>query len=454
MAVTLIRARSAFADSHPRTSSGRRLFLLGALWPAAYRILTANWQRWRGTHALLLTAALIDCGFRAAAQSSPQDYPQWRGHNRDGSASTFSEPKVWPEKLTRRWKVEVGEGYATPLIIAGTVYSFTRRNGNEVMMALNAADGHILWQTSYAAPYKMGDPAKAHGPGPKATPLYHNGKLYTLGISGIVSAFDAASGKLMWQKPAPAEHPFFGAASSPVGDKDLVIFHPGNYDPLTAFDANTGDVRWTAKGDGMYASPMIVELGGIRQVVSMGQPNIVGVAAADGSSLWQHPWGGEGGGMQAITPIIYDGTIIVSSYHAGVTALRPTRRNGKWVVDVVWETKDVSLFLSNPVLIGGTLFGLSEKASGQFFALDAKSGKVLWLGKPRQATNTAVVKAGDLLFLLNDDAELIVARANRIGFEPLKTYTVADSATWAQPAISGNRVVVKDVSSMALGTLN
>jgi outer membrane protein assembly factor BamB len=417
-------------------------------------IATASWERWSGTHPLLLAAALIECGCIAAAQTSPQDYPQWRGHNRDGSASAFSEPKVWPEKLTRRWKVEVGEGYATPLIIGGTVYSFTRRGGAETMIALNAADGHILWQTSYAAPYKMGAPAKAHGPGPKATPLCQNGKLYTLGISGIVSAFDAASGKLAWQKPAPAEHPFFGAASSPVGDKDLVIFHPGNYGPLTAFDAITGAVRWTAKGDGMYASPMIVELGGIRQVVSMGQQNIVGVAAADGSSLWQYPWAGEGGGMQAITPVIYDGTIIVSSYHAGVTALRPARRGGKWVVDVVWETKELSLFLSNPVLIGGTLFGLSEKASGQFFALDAATGKVLWLGKPRQATNTAVAKAGNLLFLLNDDARLIVARANRTGFEPLKTYTVADSETWAQPAISGNRVVVKDMSSLALWTLN
>jgi outer membrane protein assembly factor BamB len=416
--------------------------------------LTISWRRWRGTSALLLAAALIGCGGSAAAQTSPQDYPQWRGHDRDGSASAFSKPRVWPEKLTRRWKVEVGEGYATPLIIGGTIYSFTRRNDNEVMIALNAADGHILWQTSYAAAYKMGDPAKAHGPGPKATPLYHNGKLYTLGISGIVSAFDAASGKLVWQKPAPAEHPFFGAASSPVGDKDLVIFHPGNYGPLTAFDAITGAVRWTAKGDGMYASPMIVELGGIRQIVSMGQQNIVGVAAGDGSSLWQYPWAGEGGGMQAITPVIYGGTIIVSSYHAGVTALRPDRRGGKWVVDVVWETKDVSLFLSNPVLIGGTLFGLSEKAGGQFFALDSATGKVLWLGKPRQATNVAVVKAGDLLFLLNEAAELIVARANRTGFEPLKTYTVADSATWAQPAISGNRVIVKDVSSLALWALN
>jgi hypothetical protein len=87
---------------------------------------------------------------------------------------------------------------------------------------------------------------------------------------------------------------------------------PHNSGPLIAFDAITGAVTWTAKGDGMYASPMIVELGGIRQIVSIGQQNIVGVAAADGTSLWQYPWAGEGGGMQAITPVIYGGTIIVS----------------------------------------------------------------------------------------------------------------------------------------------
>jgi hypothetical protein len=133
----------------------------------------------------------------------------------------------------------------------------------------------------------------------------------------------------------------------------------------------------------------------------------------------------------------------------GVTALKPSKH-----VEVVWHTDDVSLFLSNPVLIGDTLYGLSEKASGQFFALDAKSGKVLWLGKPREATNTAVVKAGELLFLLNDSGELIVAKSSRTAFEPIKTYTVADSATWAQPAISGNRIFVKDVSSLTLWTPN
>jgi outer membrane protein assembly factor BamB len=396
-------------------------------------------------------ATLIACASIAAAQNSPQDYPQWRGQNRDGSASAFAEPKVWPEKLTRRWKVDVGEGYATPLVIGNTVYSFTRQSADEVMTALDAETGKTIWQTRYPAPYVIGDPTKAHGSGPKATPLFHDGKLFTLGISGVVSAFDAASGKLLWQKPGPAEQPYFGTASSPVADKDLVIFHSDGI-PLTAFDANTGSVRWTTKLNGMFASPMIVELGGVRQVVSMAEESVAGVAVADGTILWQYPWKNEG--MLAITPIVYGDTIIVSSYHCGVTALRPARRDGKWAVDVVWQTKEVSMFLSNGVLIGDTLFGLADKASGQYFALDAKTGKVLWLGKPRQANNTGVVKAGELLFLLNDDGELIVAKNNRAAFEPLKTYTVADSATWAQPAISGNRIFVKDVSSLALWTLN
>jgi outer membrane protein assembly factor BamB len=396
-------------------------------------------------------AAVIAGAFIAAAQSLPQDYPQWLGQNRDGSASAFAEPKVWPEKLIRRWKVVVGEGYATPLVIGNTVYSFTRQNGDEVMTALNAETGKTIWQTNYPAPYVIGDPTKAHGSGPKATPLFYDGKLFTLGISGVVSAFDAGNGKLLWQKPAPPEQPYFGTASSPVADKDLVIFHSDGF-PMTAFDAKTGNVKWTARLNGMFASPMIVEFGGVRQVVSMAEESVVGVAVADGTILWQYPWKNEG--MLAITPIVYGDTIIVSSYHCGVTALKPTSRDGKWAVDVVWQTKDVSMFLSNGVLIGDTLFGLADKASGQYFALDAKTGKVLWLGKPRQATNTAVVKAGNLLFLLNDDGELIVAKNNRTAFEPLKTYTVADSATWAQPAISGNRIFVKDVSSLALWTLN
>src|SRR5438552_238125 len=239
------------------------------------------------------------------------------------------------------------------------------------MTALDAGTGKELWRTSYPALYAPATPAAAHGVGPKATPLFHNGKLYTLGITGIVSAFDAATGKLAWQTPAAREHPSYGTAVSPVADENLVIVHPGNHGPLTAFDANTGAVKWTAGNNrGAYASPMIVELSGVRQVVTMTQGSVLGVSLSDGARLWEYPWLSRST-ASAITPIVYDGTLIVGGEGMGVTALKPARRGDKWIVDVVWETKDVSLFLSNPVVIGDTLFGLSEKKRGQFFALDA-----------------------------------------------------------------------------------
>jgi outer membrane protein assembly factor BamB len=400
--------------------------------------------------ALIAGIALIKGA--AFAQNSPQDYPQWRGPNRDGGAGDFSAPKSWPEKLTRKWKVAVGEGYATPIVIGETVYAFTRSGGDEVMAAFNISDGKLRWRTPYPAPYSVSDATAAHGAGPKATPLFYQGKLFTLGVSGIVSAFDAAGGKLLWQKPAPKEHPYFGTAVSPLGADGMVILHPGNYGPLTAFDANTGAVKWTAEGESTWASPVVVELEGVRQVVTMTGRSVIGVSVSEGAPLWQFPWK-PARTPSAITPLQCGDMVIVASQGNPVAALKPSRRNGKWTVDVVWEAKEISLFLSNPVIVRDTLFGLSERSGGQFFALDAKTGKTLWLGQRREATNTAVVKAGDLLFLLNDDAELIVAKGDRESFKALARYKVADSATWAQPALTGNRIFIKDVSTLALWTL-
>jgi outer membrane protein assembly factor BamB len=404
---------------------------------------------WASARLLLLAAVLSALTSHSAAQSSSLDYPQWRGQNRDGAASAFIEPKSWPDNLTRRWRVDVGEGYATPIIVGDMVYVFARHESNEVLMALDAETGKVRWQSGYLAPFTPSAAIVAHGAGPKATPLFHNGRLYTLGISGIFSAFEAARGTLLWQTLEPAEHPYFSAASSPAADGGLVFAHPGNYDPLTAFNTDTGEVTWRSSGGGFFASPILVDLSGTRQVVTVLPDRIMGVSITDGALLWEHPWNASGG---STTPIQHGDTIIVSGMNAGMTAIRPRLRETRWLVETIWETKEVSLYVSDAVVIGDTVFGLSHRASGQFFAVDATNGTLLWLGQPREAANTAIVKAGDLLFLLNDDAELIVARANRTIFEPLKRYTVADSPTWAQPMISGNRMFIRDLRTLSLWT--
>ena len=396
-------------------------------------------------------ATVIAVATTAAGQDAAQDYPQWRGRRSDGSASAFIAPSAWPDSLTRRWRIDVGEGYATPLVIGDTVYIFARRDGNEVISSIDVSTGVERWRSAYPLPYTPSGPTVAHGSGPKATPLFHEGKLFTLGISGVLSAFDAKTGKRLWQTSAPAEVPFYSAAASPVGAQGIVIVHAGNYEPLTAFDVNTGAIKWRAGAGGFFMSPLIVTLGGVPQVVSVTQQDVIGVSLDNGAVLWTQTWAG--GGMGGTMPIVYRDTILVGAGN-GLMAFRPSLRDGAWVAETLWQTNDVGFYLSNPVVVGETLYGLSTRDRGQYFAIDAKTGKVLWLGAPRQATNTAVVKADDLLFLLNDNAELIVARASRTAFEPLKRYTVADSATWAQPAISGKRIFVKDVNSLTLWSVD
>ena len=390
------------------------------------------------------------------AQSTGPDWPQWRGPNRDGTLAVFTAPKAWPEALTRKWKIEVGTGYATPIVVGNRVYAFTRQQDNEVMRALDAGSGRVVWETTYSAPFQMNSATARHGPGPKSTPTFANGLLFTLGMSGIVTAFDAATGKQVWQKPAPPVEPTYHTAQSPLVDRGLVIVHVGgnNQGALTAFDAATGAVKWAWNGDGPgYGSPIIAEFGGTRQVITFSQENLIGVDAADGRLLWRVPFTARST-TNSITPLVYGQTVIVSGQGKPLTAYAISKRNDQWVADKAWENDQLQMSFSNPVLVGDALFSLSPLNSGQFFWADAKTGTTLWRSAPRQAGNAAIVRSADFLFVLKDDGQLMIGRSSPGGFEPLKTYTVAESATWAPPVISGDRVFVKDVSTLALWTLN
>lgn len=406
--------------------------------------------------SLALFALMAMTTTTLVSQGAGPDWPQFRGPNRDGVVSSFAEPKAWPERLTQQWKVDVGEGHATPVLVGNRVYVFARQGANEVMQALDASTGKPVWQTRYAAPVTMNPAAKAHGPGPKATPTFANGRLYTLGMGGIVTAFDAATGKQLWQKPAGNTLPLYGTSMSPLVDRGLVIVHVGGDTggALTAYDANTGDVKWMWGGDGpSYASPLVADVEGVRQVITLTQENIVGVSAADGRLLWRRPFTTEYT-QNIINPLLVGNTLIIAGYQKPTAAIRLVRKGDQWTTENLWENAGISLYMTNGVLVGDTLFGLSHRNSGQYFLLDVKSGKTLWTGMPRQAENAAIVRAGTLVFSLEDDAELMVGRVGAGGVQELKRYTVASSATWAQPVISGNRIFVKDVSTLAMWTMN
>jgi len=154
------------------------------------------------------------------------------------------------------------------------------------------------------------------------------------------------------------------------------------------------------------------------------------------------------------SPLVVDGIMYLTQRPNDVIALDARTGRIFWIYKYTGSPEFKACCGANNrglAILGGTLF--MGTLDAHLVALDAKSGRVLWLGPPREASNTAIVKAGSLLLLLNDDAQLIVARSSRTGLEPLKRYIVADSATWAQPAVSGNRLFVKDVASLSLWTL-
>ena len=188
----------------------------------------------------------------AASEVFAQDWPQWRGPNRDGVVTEFDEPISWPTDLSHRWQIEVGLGYASPVLIGDRIYMYTRQSEEEVMLALDAESGETLWRASYPAPFEMVRAAFRHGPGPKSTPTFADGRLFTLGMSGIVTAFDAETGRQLWQHPAPPIEPLYHTAMSSIVDDDHVIVHVGGHDDgaLTAFDVTTGAIQWHWDGDG------------------------------------------------------------------------------------------------------------------------------------------------------------------------------------------------------------
>ena len=388
--------------------------------------------------------------------AAAQDWTQWRGPNRDGVAAAFDVPAPWPDGLRQRWSVDVGSGYATPLLIGERLYLYVRQADDEVLLALDPATGETIWRSAYPAPYQMNPATNPHGPGPKSTPAYADGRLFTLGMSGIVSAFDADDGELLWQVPGGAVEPLYHTAMSPVVEGDLVIFHVGGHDDgaLTAFEAASGDVRWRWDGDGpSYGSPLVLDIEGVRQVVTYTQENVVGVAVETGELLWSRPFT-TAYTTNSQTPVRYGDLLIQSGQGNGVTAFRVLREGDAWTTDDVWHTREVALDMTNGVVADGVLFGLSHLNSGQYFALDLDGGEVLWTGNPRQAENAAILRSDRTLLSLQDDAELLVLNASRAGLEEVERYTVADSATWTQPTLSGNRLFVKDVSTLTLWTLD
>ena len=402
-----------------------------------------------------LRPVLVLCALFPVAPLAAFDFPQWRGPARDGRVSVPAR-EGWPEALRVGWKVKVGIGHASPVVAGDRVFLFSREGEEEVAQSFELATGKRVWRGAYPAPYSMNPAATSHGKGPKSTPVVADGRLYTLGISGILSCYDATSGHLVWRKEFAGQFketsPLYGTAMSPVVEGGVLIAHVGGHGDgaLTAFDSATGAVRWAWKGDGPgYASPVVGTIGGARQVVTQSQDNVVGLSAEKGELLWKIPLT-TAYEQNAVTPVLADDLVVYGGLDQPLRAVRVVKKGAAWAPGRVWENAEVATYLSSPVLEGGKLYGFSHRKRGQFFCLDAATGRTVWLSDGRQAENAAILAGGGALFILTTDGALVVAARDAAAFKTLRTWKVAESATWAHPAVVEGALLVKDVDTLTL----
>lgn len=381
---------------------------------------------------------------------SAEEWPQWRGPARDGHATQFKVPATWPDAPSEVWKVEVGEGYASPVVTQDKIYLMARQGEDEVAMALDLANGKVLWSHKFPTPYGMHQAAIKYGQGPKATPIIADGVACFLGIDARFSCHDATDGKVLWvrdfsDKSAP-EETFCGSAFSPVVHDGLIYMHLGDdrAGRLFAADLRSGNEKWGWEGQGPgYASPQIVDVDGQPTFVTFATTHLLGFHPTSGKLLWERPFPDKWK-ENIVTPIVVGQRIIISDYENGTLSLWPKKTADGWTVEDHWHNKELTQRMATPVSDGNLVYGFSNRKKGHLFALDPSDGKVLWQDEGRGGSNAVLTLAGDWLLVSTTEAELKVYSTQDKNFEPIKTYEIAKSSVWAHPAWLSDGLLVKD----------
>jgi outer membrane protein assembly factor BamB len=393
--------------------------------------------------------------FASAQAPSAQDWAQWRGPSRNAVLPAASVPASWPASFAEAWRVEVGEGYSSPVLAGGRLYVHSRVDPQEVVTAVDAASGAVIWQQRYDAAFTKNQYAVRMAKGPNATPLVGGGRVFTLGVTGLLTAWDAASGAHLWRKDYTAQVDtsklFCGTSASPLLAGGLLVVQVGSDvhgGRIAGLEPASGETKWEWKGPGPgYASPMLIDVAGTPHIVTMTNSSVVGVDARNGSELWSIAFPDDWH-ENIVTPVWTGSTLIVSGVRQGTQAYRLAQVAGAWRATALWKNADVTMYMSAPVFGDGVIYGLGSKRKGHFVALDAATGAVKWTTEGREGDHASVLLSPAHVLFLTSTGDLVVANRNPDAFELVKKYDLANSETWAVPILLGREIVLREAAHL------
>ncbi|MBN2450932.1 MAG: PQQ-like beta-propeller repeat protein [Lentisphaeria bacterium] len=381
------------------------------------------------------------------------DWPQYRGPNRDGVSAETGLLKQWPEGGPRElwWVSGIGEGYSSAAVAGGKVYVTGMREKREFATALDRA-GKQLWQTEYGSAYRRSFPQA------RCTPTVEGERLYIISGAGEVVCLDAGTGTTVWSVPAFDEFGGrtgpWGTAESPLVVDGKVIYTPaGPKTTMVAFEKDTGKLAWQSESlddQSGYVSPILVEYGGRRSIVTVTGKHVLGVNPADGAIVWkvayhtiQAPKSGYD--INAVAPLFHAGRIFVTSGydHAGVMLRLAADASA---AEVVWTSPDLDTHHGGVVRVGAHIYGANwvNNKEGKWVCLDWDSGRTRY--QADWNTKGSIVAAEGMLYCYDErNGSVALVTAKPEAFEVVSSFQVTRGKQqhWAHPSISDGRLYIR-----------
>jgi hypothetical protein len=376
-----------------------------------------------------------------------QDWPQWLGPDRNGSVAATIAP--WQGHLEVLWKTKVGEGHSAPVVAAGRVYLHHKAPeiDEEVVTCWDTA-GKQVWEQLYTRePYK-----NQFGNGPRATPVVTGGKLYTLGVTGMLVCWDAASGKQHWKVDIldkfEAKNLFFGVSSSPlVVGKHVYLMPGGPKASVVALDKDSGEVVWKAGSDeASYASPIVTTIGDKQVVVFLTKEGLNGFDAANGKEYFRLPFR-DRLNESSTTPVRMGDLLLASSVTLGSMAAKISTLDGLPVATQAWKAPKLNCYFGTPVAFGNLLHvvtgELSFNPKAALHCVDPKTGQILWTKSGVGKYHASLLRTKDKVLLLEEPGDLVLLEPNDKEYKELARAKVCGT-TWAHPAWAGGVLYIRD----------
>jgi outer membrane protein assembly factor BamB len=392
--------------------------------------------------AFLCPAALVLSLPAAVSNRAIDDWPQWRGPNRDGRSAEKGLLKTWPAAgPPLAWRATgAGEGYSSFAVADGKLFTLGAREGTEYVIAYDAASGKRLWEAANGSRFN-----NDRGSGPRATPTVDGSTLYAFGASGDLSAIEAATGKSLWKinvlSKFGGSNIHWGLSESPLVLSDRIIVNAGG--PIVALRKTDGSQIWKSDGDGPagYSSAVLHELGGVRQAIFFTHTRVVGVDVNTGRRLWNYEPVANNVANIA-TPIVRDNKVFVSSdYGTGAALLELTPAGGGLRAKEVYFTRDMRNHHASSVLVGDHLFGFSGAI---LTAMQFDTGTVAW--RDRSVGKGSLVFADDRLYLYSEGGTVGLAEPNPTAYREHGRFQIrpGNLPTWSHPVVSGGKLFLRD----------